>query len=107
MIKGMYPRDSSGVPWGVTGLTTDLWIATVPVHWVAISDIVVMQEHLSLLALIEPPATKDPFAHIVEWQGIKYLEDGHHRLARAIVRGDREIQARIFRGPHFPRKASW
>lgn len=83
-------------PWPVTGLTTRLWIDTVPARPVNLDDIIPTQRHLDLNALINEPHTVDPHPHIVQWQGVLYLEDGHHRYARAKVRGEDSIVARVF-----------
>lgn len=41
----------------------------------------------------------DPFPHVVHWNGLFYLEDGHHRVVAAAVRGESQIRARIYSVP--------
>jgi hypothetical protein len=83
--------------WPTTGLTTQSWIDTVSVLPVPVLWIVPTQRHLDLPALISNPPTIDVYAHVVYWDARFFLEDGHHRFARAVLRGDEFLEARVFR----------
>jgi hypothetical protein len=42
-------------------------------------------------------ACGDPCVHVVELLGVRLLQDGHHRLAKALRRGETQIAARVLR----------
>jgi hypothetical protein len=42
-------------------------------------------------------ASGDPCLHVVELAGVRYLQDGHHRRAKALLRGETQIAARVLR----------
>jgi hypothetical protein len=42
-------------------------------------------------------ASGDPCVHVVDLAGVRYLQDGHHRLARAVRDGQTVIAARVLR----------
>lgn len=51
-------------------------------------------------ALLDGPDTSycgDPVPHVVVWEGRLHLSDGNHRIARARLRGQRTIFARVLR----------
>lgn len=43
-------------------------------------------------------ANKNPLTVFLDEEGRKLIINGHHRVARAIARGDREVPARVFSG---------
>jgi hypothetical protein len=89
-------------PYPPTGLTTQLWIDTVPVRIVPIELIILTQEQIGLHALLASPATRDPYPNIVLWEGLHFLEDGNHRFARAFLRGATQLEARVYSYELFP-----
>ena len=99
MFSDIISRDN-GAPWGHTGFNTQGWIVNVPVSWVRISDLIATQPGVLLEHLKETGEhysyTGDPVPHVVIWNDKKYLEDGHHRVVRAALRGQVYVEARVF-----------
>jgi hypothetical protein len=91
---------AEGRPYPPTGLTTALW-ASVPVEPVPLAELVTTQAHLDLAALLDDTVRpgSDLRPHVVEHDGVLYLEDGHHRCARAVLRGMTHVRARVLRRP--------
>lgn len=73
----------------------------VPVRSVRIRDLVATQPGVLLGALAENYQRGDrgyeidPHPHVIEWEGRLYLEDGHHRAIRALLRGHTHLEARV------------
>jgi hypothetical protein len=91
-------RDN-GTPWPATGMTSLKWLA-VHTRDVYIADLVATQPGVLFHALVEDPRVPvgaDPYPHVVEWRGVMYLEDGHHRAMRALLRGERAIRVRYLK----------
>jgi hypothetical protein len=82
--------------WPATGMSSQLWL-TLPAATVVISELVLTQPGVLFRALIEPgiPVGGDPLPHVIRWQGRMYLEDGHHRITRALIDGHQTIEARV------------
>lgn len=100
MFKGIIDREG-GNPWPETGMTGQKWLG-VPVSYVALRDLIVTQDTISLEALIGPqkvPAGGDPHIHVIYWRGDHYLVDGHHRVMRAYGMGFGGMSARVYRVP--------
>jgi hypothetical protein len=95
MFAGIISRDH-GCPWPDTGMTSTQWL-TVPASEVTIAELTATQPGLLLQALTgEPnPIGGDPTPHVIQWDGNLYLEDGHHRAARAALAGHTSITARV------------
>lgn len=96
MLAGITTRDH-GDPWPPTGLTSKLWLNQ-PTRWFTISDLTATQPGVLFAALISdtPPYGGDPYPHVITWQNTHYLEDGHHRLIRALIAGHTQLQARSY-----------
>lgn len=94
MFAGVISRDA-GTPWPETGMTSELWLAR-PVAPFPISRLVATQPGVLFSALLDPqtPHGGDPLPHVIVWRGVTYLEDGHHRVMRAVINGQRRIRAR-------------
>lgn len=80
------------------GMTTARWM-TVPIVEVPVADLVPVQDHLTLSALLHGGDSRDPFPHVVSHGGRMYLEDGHHRYARAVLRAVPTLFARLLHRP--------
>lgn len=96
MFKSIISRDND-CPWGTSGQTSATWL-NVPVEVIQISDLVATQPGVLLRALRDDapePVGKDPFPHVILYDGIHYLEDGHHRVVRARLAGRHSIEARL------------
>jgi hypothetical protein len=93
VFAAVISRDQ-GCPWGTTGLTTTTWL-DVPVHDVNLSELIATQPGLLIGSLISPTSSPDPMPHVIAWDGRLYLEDGHHRAMRAMLRGETTIHARV------------
>lgn len=94
MLAGVISRDE-GCPWGTSGQTSATWL-TVPVKVVQIRNLIATQPGLLWSALIAEttPVGADRYPHVIEYEGKQYLEDGHHRVARAALRGKNLIAVR-------------
>jgi len=94
MFKAIISR-VGGCPWGATGMTSATWLG-VPVETFAIADLTATQDGVYFHALAAGPAPVggDPYPHVIEWAGGLYLEDGHHRVVRALLAGQATIEAR-------------
>lgn len=96
MFADIISRDD-GEPWGKTGMNTAKWL-NIPTRQVVIRELIATQPGVLLHALTDQHTTTvggDPTPHVIEWQGRLYLEDGHHRVVRAAIRGEHTIQARV------------
>ena len=83
-------------PYPDHGLTTRQW-AQLPPRQVRLDQLVTTKRTLDLEALLARDSTfyGDMFAHVVEWQGALYLEDGLHRALRAALAQRSVIHARV------------
>lgn len=95
MFKAVISRDD-GEPWPTTDMTSTKWLA-IPVGTVRIADLTATQPGILLHALAGDPEPigGDPVPHVIDWAGEHYLEDGHHRVIRALIAGQHSITARI------------
>lgn len=82
------------------GMTTQRWVAEVPVEPVRISELTATQPGVLLHALFNDspvPVSGDQLPHVVAFDGRFYLEDGHHRAVRVLLRGGDLMNARVLR----------
>lgn len=96
MFKNIISRDN-GCPWGTSGQTSATWL-NVPVVKVPISELVATQPGVLLHALSETPPTPvggDKYPHVILWEGTYYLEDGHHRIVRRLLKGKKKVKVRL------------
>jgi hypothetical protein len=85
-------------PYPETGLTTELWIATVKIEWVLWSSVITTQSGVTIHGMLsEVPRGADAWPHIVVYQGVSYLEDGHTRMVKSILAGKVGADCRVFR----------
>ena len=71
--------------------------ATVPPRQVRLDELVTTKDTLQLAAVLDEDSTffGDLFAHVVEWRGDLYLEDGLHRALRAALQQRQMLHARV------------
>jgi Arc/MetJ family transcription regulator len=83
-------------PYPEHGLAQKEW-AQLPPRQVRLDELVTTKETLHLATLLDEDSTfyGDLFAHVVEWRGDLYLEDGLHRALRAALQQRHVLHARV------------
>lgn len=97
MFKDIISRDD-GCPWGSPKLSSAIWLY-VPVYNVMISELVATQPGIYFRGLtdtFENIKRTDPYPHVILWNGTLYLEDGHHRVVKLLLKGVSTVDVRIF-----------
>ncbi|MFT4087089.1 MAG: type II toxin-antitoxin system VapB family antitoxin [Gordonia sp. (in: high G+C Gram-positive bacteria)] len=86
-----------GKPYDDHGLTNREW-AQIPPRQFRLDQLVTVTTVLALDKLLSEDSTfyGDLFAHVVQFQGELYLEDGLHRAVRSALRNRTIIHARLF-----------
>lgn len=84
-------------PYPVSGLNTQLWEDTVPVQYVEFGELTLTQDGVYFAKLFGSQRAVDRFPHVVAYEGRKFLEDGHHRVLRAVLQGADGMLMRVFR----------
>ncbi len=86
-----------GRPYPDHGLTTPRQWATVAPRQVRLVELITTKRTLDLDALLADDSTfyGDLFAHVVQWHGSLYLEDGLHRAVRAALQQRAILHARV------------
>lgn len=71
--------------------------AALPPRTVRIDELVTTKDTLQLATLLDEDSTffGDLFAHVVDWEGELYLEDGLHRALRAALQQRNVLHARV------------
>lgn len=84
-------------PYPPHGLETARDWADVPPRMVRLDELITTKGNLDLAALVSEDSTfyGDLFAHVVQWQGDLYLEDGLHRALRAALQQRPALHARV------------
>ncbi|MDH2412644.1 type II toxin-antitoxin system VapB family antitoxin [Nocardioides sp. CER19] len=92
----IFKRVGEGRPYPDHGLSAKEW-AAVPPRQVRLDELVTTKDTLQLAALLDEDSTfyGDLFAHVVEWNGELYLEDGLHRALRAALQQRHVLHARV------------
>ena len=92
----IFKRVGDGRPYPDHGLSSRAW-AAVPPRQVRLDQLVTTKDTLQLAALLDEDSTfyGDLFAHVVEWNGELYLEDGLHRAVRAALQQRPVLHARV------------
>jgi Arc/MetJ family transcription regulator len=87
----------NGRPYPEHGLETARDWADVPPRMVRLDELITTKRNLDLAALVSEDSTfyGDLFAHVVQWQGRLYLEDGLHRALRAALQQRPALHARV------------
>jgi Arc/MetJ family transcription regulator len=93
----IFKRVGEGRPYPDLGLTSKAW-AELPPRQVRLDELVTTKDTLQLAALLDEDSTfyGDLFAHVVEWRGELYLEDGLHRALRAALQQRNVLHARVY-----------
>jgi Arc/MetJ family transcription regulator len=86
-----------GRPYPQHGCTTPKQWAAVPPRPVRLDELVTIKRTLDLTQLLSEDSTfyGDLFAHVVQWRGTMYLEDGLHRAVRAALAQRPVLHARV------------
>ena len=86
-----------GRPYPDHGLVTVRQWAEVPPRMVRLDELVTTKRTLDLDALLAEDSTfyGDLFAHVVQWRGVMYLEDGLHRALRTALHQRPVLHARV------------
>lgn len=85
-----------GKPYSDHGFAPRDW-AQIPPRQIRLDQVVTITSVLALDKLLAEDSTfyGDLFAHVVQFQGELYLEDGLHRAVRSALRGKNIIHARV------------
>lgn len=85
-----------GKPYPDHGLTSKDWAALPPTQ-VQLDHLITTKKVLDLDVLLAEDSTYygDMFAHVVQWRGELYLEDGLHRALRAALSQRKVLHARV------------
>ena len=85
-----------GRPYPAHGLAPGAWASLAP-RQIRLADLITTKRTLDLEALLDEQSTfyGDLFAHVVQWQGQLYLEDGLHRALRTSLHGRPVLHARV------------
>lgn len=88
-------------PYPDHGLLMRDW-AQLPPHQIRLDQLTTTKGTLELATLLDEDSTffGDLFAHVVEWRGELYLEDGLHRALRAALQQRHVLHARVYVMPH-------
>lgn len=83
-------------PYPEHGYTSRQW-AEIPPRQIRLDQLVTTKINLDLNQLLADDSTfyGDLFAHVVEWNGTLYLEDGLHRALRSALHQRSVLHARV------------
>ena len=89
-----------GRPYPEHRTSTKDWVA-IPPSQVQLDHLITTKTTLDLSQLLADESTYygDMFAHVVEWRGELYLEDGLHRALRSALHQRKVLHARVLRLP--------
>ncbi|MGI8578360.1 MAG: type II toxin-antitoxin system VapB family antitoxin [Nocardioidaceae bacterium] len=93
IFKGV--RDAR--PYPEHGMRGRDWAQLAP-HQVRLDQLITTKDTLDLATLLDEDSTffGDLFAHVVQWEGELYLEDGLHRALRAALQQRHVLHARVY-----------
>ena len=97
MALVIFKRVGDHRPYPDHGLAPRDWSA-LPPRQVRLADLVTTKDTLDLATLLDEDSTffGDLFAHVIEWHGELYLEDGLHRALRAALQQRQVLHARVY-----------
>jgi len=89
-----------GRPYPDHGLSARDW-TEIPPTQVSLDALTTTKRAMDLGRLLDEDSTfyGDLFAHVVEWRGELYLEDGLHRALRSALQSRKVLHARVLRLP--------
>lgn len=92
----IFKRVGVGRPYPAHGLELRDW-AGLPPQQLRLDELVTTKDTLDLATLLGEDSTffGDLFAHVVQWRGELYLEDGLHRALRAALQQRPVLHARV------------
>lgn len=79
-------------------MSTEDW-QKIPPSTVHLDDLEMQQDHLYMASLMADNMrtyTGDTYPYVVDFNGKKYVEDGHHRVVRRKLIGRKTIKARVY-----------
>lgn len=93
----IFKRVGNRRPYPDHGLAPRDW-ASLPPRQIRLDDLVTTKDTLDLATLLDEDSTffGDLFAHVVEWKGEMFLEDGLHRALRAALQQRQVLHARVY-----------
>jgi Arc/MetJ family transcription regulator len=96
LVRVIFKAVANAKPYPDHGYTQRQWGEVSPTQ-VRLDQLVTTKRELDLDHLLAEDSTYfgDLFAHVVEWQGELYLEDGLHRALRAALQQRNVLHARI------------
>jgi Arc/MetJ family transcription regulator len=96
LLRVIFKAVGGTKPYPDHGYTQRQWGEVAPTQ-VRIDQLITTKGELDLAHLLSEESTYfgDLFAHVVEWQGELYLEDGLHRALRAALQQRNVLHARI------------
>lgn len=104
----IFKRIGEGRPYPEHGRNYREW-SELPPRQVRLDQLVTTKRQLDLDMLLSTESTfyGDLFAHVVQWKGELYLEDGLHRAVRAALKQRLVLHARVLDldGPAAPSAA--
>lgn len=92
----IFKRVGASRPYPDHGLAAKDW-AALPPRQLRLDELITTKDTLQLGSLLDEDSTfyGDLFAHVVEWHGEYYLEDGLHRALRAALQQRLVLHARV------------
>jgi Arc/MetJ family transcription regulator len=89
-----------GRPYPEHGTSLRDWVA-IPPSQVQLDHLITTKSTLQLGLLLDDDSTYygDMFAHVVQWRGELYLEDGLHRALRCALHQRKVLHARVLSLP--------
>ena len=100
LVPMIFKAVGDSKPYPDHGLTQSEWGEIAPTQ-VRLDELVTTKRELDLDILMTEDSTYfgDLFAHVVEWRGTLYLEDGLHRALRAALQQRPFLHARVLTLP--------
>jgi len=97
LARMIFKAVGDGRPYPDHGLVTPKDWSSVPPRQVRLDELVTTKRTLNLDNLLSEDSTfyGDLFAHVVEYDGVLYLEDGLHRAVRAALQQRAILHARV------------
>jgi len=92
----IFKEVGDGQPYPEHGLRQRDW-ANLPPRQIRLDQLVTTKATLNLATLLDEDSTfyGDLFAHVIQWNGELYLEDGLHRALRAALQQRNVVHARV------------